>query len=388
MNIKEITKKNGTKVYRASVYLGVDRLTGKKARTTVTAQTKKGVKAKAREVQNKFIDNGYTVKEKVTVKTYKELVELWWDSYKNTIKVNTQHSTRSFLDIHLLPVFGSYRLDKITTPLIQQVVNKWADRANRNVKGAFSHYGMLHRLNKRILQYGVTMQLLEHNPANNVSVPRNKQSREKAKLKFLDKEELKQFLTYLDSLNLGKYQNLFDVVLYKFLLATGCRIGEALALEWSDIDLDNGNVNINKTLNLSHTTNAPKSKVGYRDISIDKATVLMLRQYKNRQRVQSMELVRTETTVFSVFTNKYASPFVLRERLMKHYKNAGVTNVAFHGLRHTHATMMLYAGIQPKDLQKRLGHSDISMTLNTYVHATEEGAKQSATFFEKAMSEL
>ena len=101
-----------------------------------------------------------------------------------------------------------------------------------------------------------------------------------------------------------------------------------------------------------------------------------------------MELVRTETTVFSVFTNKYASPFVLRERLMKHYKNAGVTNVAFHGLRHTHATMMLYAGIQPKDLQKRLGHSDISMTLNTYVHATEEGAKQSATFFEKAMSEL
>ena len=70
MNIKEVKKKNGTIVYRANVYLGTDRLTGKQARTTITANTKKGVKIKIREAINEFARNGYTVKKKVNVKTY------------------------------------------------------------------------------------------------------------------------------------------------------------------------------------------------------------------------------------------------------------------------------------------------------------------------------
>ena len=69
MNITEYKKKNGTIVYRSSVYLGVDKLTGKKARTTVTANTKKGVKIKAREAINAFVANGYCVKEKPTITT-------------------------------------------------------------------------------------------------------------------------------------------------------------------------------------------------------------------------------------------------------------------------------------------------------------------------------
>lgn len=86
MNITEYKKKNGTIVYRSSVYLGVDKLTGKKARTTVTASTKKGVKVKARQVQLEFEKNGHCVKEKPAITTYRELVVLWWESYKNTIK--------------------------------------------------------------------------------------------------------------------------------------------------------------------------------------------------------------------------------------------------------------------------------------------------------------
>ena len=78
MNIKEVKKKNGTIVYRANVYLGTDRLTGKKARKNITASTKKGVKTKAREAVNEFINNGYTTKTKATIKTYKELASLWW----------------------------------------------------------------------------------------------------------------------------------------------------------------------------------------------------------------------------------------------------------------------------------------------------------------------
>ena len=385
--IKKITKKNGTIVYRTNIYLGIDKATGKQARTTITANTKKGVKIKTREAINEFAHNGYTVKKKVNVKTYRELVSLWWDSYKNTVKPNTKKAVKSYLDAHLLSAFGEYRLDNLTTPVIQKQVNKWANKANRQSKNAFDSYHKLVGLNKRILKYGVSLQLLEHNPATDVIVPRKKQEK-KTEIKFLDKQELKQFLNYLDTLDQSKYKNLFNIVLYKTLLATGLRIGEAMALEWSDIDLDNGVIDVNKTLNNRIEINSPKSMASYRQISIDKATILMLKQYKNRQQVKAWELKKKKKIVFSNFTGKYFDPNNIRNQLYKHFKNAGVPNVRFHGLRHTHATLMLNAGMSPKDLQHRLGHSNITMTLNIYVHATKEGAKQGRNIFEMAINNL
>lgn len=387
MNITEYKKKNGATVYRASVYLGVDKLTGKKARTTVTANTKKGVKIKAREAVNAFAANGYSVKEKPTITTYRELVALWWESYKNTIKPNSQQSMEGIVRLHILPVFGDYRLDKLTTPIIQQQVNKWADKANKGEKGAYANYSFLNNINRRILQYGVTMQVIQHNPARDVIIPRKQQNKEH-KVKFFSNQELKQFLDYLEDLDQSSYENFFDYVLYKILLASGCRIGEALALEWSDIDLKKGTISISKTLNRYQETNTPKSKAGLREIDIDKATVSLLKQYKKRQQVQSWQLGRSEGIVFTPFTTKYAYACLLRKRLQSHFKAAGVPDISFHGFRHTHATIMLYAGIEAKDLQYRLGHSNISMTLNTYVHATKEGAKKAVSIFEAAISNL
>ncbi|MCY7110818.1 site-specific integrase [Streptococcus oralis] len=387
MNITEYKKKNGATVYRASVYLGVDKLTGKKARTTVTANTKKGVKIKAREAVNAFAANGYSVKEKPTITTYRELVALWWESYKNTIKPNSQQSMEGIVRLHILPVFGDYKLDKLTTPIIQQQVNKWADKANKGEKGAYANYSFLNNINRRILQYGVTMQAIKHNPARDVIIPRKQQNKEH-KVKFFSNQELKQFLDYLEDLDQSSYENFFDYVLYKTLLASGCRIGEALALEWSDIDLKKGTINISKTLNRYQETNTPKSKAGLREIDIDKATVSLLKQYKKRQQVQSWQLGRSEGIVFTPFTTKYAYACLLRKRLQSHFKAAGVPDISFHGFRHTHATIMLYAGIEAKDLQYRLGHSNISMTLNTYVHATKEGAKKAVSIFEAAISNL
>ncbi|RSI44347.1 tyrosine-type recombinase/integrase [Streptococcus cristatus] len=387
MNITEYKKKNGTTVYRASVYLGVDKLTGKKARTTVTASTKKGVKIKAREAVNAFAANGYSVKEKPTITTYRELVALWWESYKNTIKPNSQQSMEGIVRLHILPVFGDYKLDKLTTPIIQQQVNKWADKANKGEKGSYANYSFLNNINRRILQYGVTMQAIQHNPARDVIIPRKQQNKEH-KVKFFSNQELKQFLDYLEDLDQSSYENFFDYVLYKTLLASGCRIGEALALEWPDIDLKKGTISISKTLNRYQETNTPKSKAGLREIDIDKATVSLLKQYKKRQQVQSWQLGRSEGIVFTPFTTKYAYACLLRKRLQSHFKAAGVPDISFHGFRHTHATIMLYAGIEAKDLQYRLGHSNISMTLNTYVHATKEGAKKAVSIFEAAISNL
>ena len=388
MKITEVTKKNGATVYRASVYLGVDQVTGKKVKTKVTGRTHKEVKQKAQQEKIAFQKAGSTRQKAITIKNYQELATLWWESYKNTVKPNTQGNVRALIDNHILPTFGEYKLDKLTTPLIQSIINKLADKANRGEEGAFLHYDMIHALNKRILQYGVTMQAIPFNPARDVVLPRNTQKAKRQKLKHFDNQELKKFLVYLDNLDSCKYRYYYDVTLYKFLLATGCRINEALALSWSDIDLDNAVVHITKTLNRDLEINSPKSKASYRDIDIDQATVSMLKQYKLRQTKEAWKIGQRESVVFSDFIHEYTSIVKLKKRLLTHFKRADVPNIGFHGFRHTHASLLLNSGIPYKELQHRLGHSQISMTMDTYSHLSKENAKKAVSFYETALKAL
>ncbi|MGT2801034.1 integrase/recombinase [Streptococcus satellite phage Javan292] len=386
MNIKEVKKKNGSIVYRASIYLGIDSLTGKKVRTTVTAPTKKGVQKKTKLAIHNFLTNGATVAETVSIETYDELVSLWWDSYKYTVKENTRQDMKGYLKKHIRPAFGKYKLKKITTPIIQRQVNQWANAANKGEAGAFADYHFLHAVNRRILQYGVAMQALPSNPARDVLVPR-KAPRDKEPIKYLDDENLKKFLVYLDSLP-NTYQNNFDTVLYKLLLATGLRISEALALEWSDIDLQQATLEVNKTLTRSRSVNSPKSKTSNRILDLDKKTVLMLRLYKNRQQEKAREIGATPTVVFSKLTSKYMPQNTALLRLKQHIKSAGVTDIAFHGFRHTHASLLLNAGLPYKELQHRLGHASISMTMDIYSHLSKENMKKAASVFETALDSL
>ena len=388
MQIKQITKKDGSIVYRANVYLGVDKVTGKDVKTSITGRTKKEVKQKTKEAEIAFLQNGSTRFQASNITTYKELVSLWWESYKHTVKPNTQLNVRRLLDNHILPLFGSYKLDKLTTPLIQNVVNKLADKTNKGEEGAFLYYDSLHALNKRILQYGVVMQAIPFNPAREVILPRNTQKAKREKIKHFDNQELKKFLDYLDSLNLNKFRYYYENTLYKFLLATGCRINEALALSWSDIDLENSVVHITKTLNYKQETNSPKSKSSLRDIDINQATVSMLKQYKRRQVQEAWQLGRSETVVFSDFIHEYPNNRTLQTRLRTHFKRAKVTNIGFHGFRHTHASLLLNSGIPYKELQHRLGHSTLSMTMDVYSHLSKENAKKAVSFYETALKSL
>lgn len=388
MQIKQITKKDGSIVYRANVYLGVDKVTGKDVKTNITGRTKKEVKQKTKEAEIAFLQNGSTRFQASNITTYKELASLWWESYKHTVKPNTQLNVRRLLDNHILPLFGSYKLDKLTTPLIQNVVNKLADKTNKGEEGAFLYYDSLHALNKRILQYGVVMQAIPFNPAREVILPRNIQKAKREKVKHFDNDELKSFLKYLDTLDVSRYRYYYEITLYKFLLATGCRINEALALSWSDIDLDNAVVHITKTLNYKQETNSPKSKSSLRDIDIDQATVSMLKQYKRRQVQEAWQLGRSETVVFSDFIHEYPNNRTLQTRLRTHFKRAKVTNIGFHGFRHTHASLLLNSGIPYKELQHRLGHSTLSMTMDIYSHLSKESAKKAVSFYETALKAL
>jgi len=388
MKITEYKKKDGTTVYRANIYLGIDQVTGKDVKTSITARTRKEVKQKAKEAEIDFIQNGSTRFKEATIKTYKELAELWWESYKHTVKPNTQGNMSKILNKHILPLFGAYKLDKLTTPLIQKIINKLAGKTNNREQGAYLHYEKIHTVNKRILQYGVVMKAIPFNPAREVILPRNTQKEKRQKIKHFDNIELKRFLDYLDNLDSDRYRYFYEKTLYNFLLATGCRINEALALEWSDIDLDRAVVHVTKTLNRKQEVNSPKSKSSYRDIDIDPKTVTILKQYKRRQTQEAWKIGQTEKVVFSDFIHEYPNNSTLFTRLKTHFKRAKVPNIGFHGFRHTHASLLLNAGIPYKELQHRLGHSTLAMTMDTYSHLSKESAKKAVSFYETALGSL
>ena len=134
--------------------------------------------------------------------------------------------------------------------------------------------------------------------------------------------------------------------------------------------------------------NSPKSKSGYRDIDIDQQTATMLKRYQRKQTQEAWKLGRTETVVFSDFIKAYPSSKAASGRLRTHFKKAGVNNIGFHGFRHTHASLLLNSGIPYKELQHRLGHSTLSMTMDTYSHLSKENAKKATSFYEQALKSI
>ncbi|HEL1075706.1 TPA: site-specific integrase [Streptococcus equi subsp. zooepidemicus] len=381
MKIKPITKKNGTIVYRANVYLGTDQVTGKKAKTSVTGRTRKEVKQKAKHAQDEFISNGYTVTKVVPIKNYQELAELWLESYQLTVKPQTFIATKRMLCNHLIPVFGALRLNKLSVNYIQNFIN--------DLSSELVHYSVVHSINRRVLQYGVSLQLLPFNPARDVMLPKVPKKENKA-IKFIAPEDLKALMAYMEKLANKKFSYFFDYVLYSVLLATGCRFGEVVALEWSDIDLDNGTISITKNYSrLLKLIGTPKSKAGVRVISIDKKTINLLRLYKNRQRQLFIETgARVSAVVFSTPLKEYQNMATRQESLDRRITEVGIPRFTFHAFRHTHASLLLNAGISYKELQYRLGHATLAMTMDIYGHLSMDKEKEAVSYYEKAINSL
>lgn len=381
MKIKPITKKNGTIVYRANVYLGTDQITGKKAKTSVTGRTRKEVKQKAKHAQDEFISNGYTVTKVVPIKNYQELAELWLESYQLTVKPQTFIATKRMLYNHLIPVFGALKLNKLSVSYIQGFIN--------DLSRELVHYSVVHSINRRVLQYGVSLQLLPFNPARDVILPKVPKRENKA-IKFIAPEDLKALMTYMEKLANKKFSHFFDYVLYSVLLATGCRFGEVVAIEWSDIDLDNGTISITKNYSrLLKLIGTPKSKAGVRVISIDKKTINLLRLYKNRQRQLFIETgAHVSAVVFATPTKEYQNMATRQGSLDRRCAEIGIPRFTFHAFRHTHASLLLNAGISYKELQYRLGHATLAMTMDIYSHLSMDKEKEAVSYYEKAINSL
>ena len=151
-----------------------------------------------------------------------------------------------------------------------------------------------------------------------------------------------------------------------------------------------GLLTLTKLMSEKEKTNSPKSKAGKRKIPIDRNTVLMLRLYKARQHQCFIEHGYGGKMAEHVFSNGLVLSTVvgLQNVLTKHLKLAGLPYLTLHAFRHTHASLLLNAGISYKELQQRLGHSTLAMTMDTYSHLFDDTEKEVVNFFEKAMANL
>ncbi len=163
--------------------------------------------------------------------------------------------------------------------------------------------------------------------------------------------------------------------LFYIAVTAGLRQGEILGLLWSDLEWGTGNLRVQRQLQrVRHKGlifNEPKSASGRRLIVLGPTTLERLQEHKDRQNNQRQGFAEEWQAFDLIFTKPNGSPIDPRG-LLRNFKsiikNAGLPDIRFHDLRHTAATMMLQCGVHPKIVQERLGHSSISITLDTYSH--------------------
>jgi len=175
---------------------------------------------------------------------------------------------------------------------------------------------------------------------------------------------------------------------YFFILQTGVRTGEMVGLKWEDIDFEKNIISIRRSMEFRYTTGEwrvgpPKTKHGYREIPITKANREMLLGLKKQ--AEAGRYVLDEFKEF-VFINRKGMPTknsTYDVHIAKLTKKAEIENFSMHTLRHTFATRCIEAGMRPKTLQQILGHSSINITMNLYVHVTDEEKSKEMLKFEE-----
>lgn len=379
---KQYTKKNGSKAWMFnSLYLGVD-ISGKKIRVTRRGfPTLKAAKLEATKLRTAF-DNGEYDK-KTTENTFQEIYELWFDSYKKTVKESTSIATERYMTLHVLPTFGSYKLNQITPKMAQQAVNEWADK--------LQVYKVILQYVVKIMDFAINLGLIEVNPFDKVIRPKVKKTRKEKEVKFYTVEEVQKVMKVLEDRAFNTNQAnklyyffaLFDQTFYRLLAFSGLRGGEALALTWKDIDFEEKTLTVSK--NLSQTKNgfavsSPKTKSSYRTISLDDKTIRTLKRWQLKEKeLLFSNRVKGCEIVFPDLNGQYLNRQNIYMRSQRVAKFAGLPDIGTHGWRHTHSSMLFEAGASMKEAQVRLGHSSIEMTMNIYTHVTKKVTTETAT---------
>lgn len=288
----------------------------------------------------------------------------WFNDYKSlSIGINTRTNYLSRINTHIIPKLGHYKLNDITNNTIQNFYN---DLINKEKLNPSSAKKILETLNN-CFKYAQKNKLIYTIPTEIETIKLIKKE-----VEFWDEKELKFFLREIEN------TYLYTPILIATM--TGVRVGELCGIRWCDVYLENGYININnqviqdkisKKLILSSILKTSTSK---RSISIPKILIQNL-SFIKRQILPS----ECDFVVLSRQNTMCNPRNISMEFTKKVAKYQNIKQISIHSLRHTHATLLISNGENIKIISDRLGHKDISITLNTYTHVIDDMKKDTAT---------
>lgn len=306
--------------------------------------TKRGFQTKreAKEFEAEFIRKAQGTADM----TMKSLAEIYLEDRKQNVKESSYLAISTTFRVYILPLLGDKLLSDITPNVIREWQNHIGGVDKKVGHGALSQ-STLQTINRRLssaLTFAVKYYGLQRNP---FTVTGNTGKREK-RLEFWDKAE---FDTFLAAVSHPLYRALFLLLFY-----SGMRIGEALALEKSDIE---GNtISITKTRNRNWHVTPPKTKSSVRTISIPDIAMSPLKEVCQRMPDTQQVFPVTYTTCLHHFRRAVSA--------------SGVRPLTIHSLRHAHASLLIANGVPITAVSKRLGHTSPQITLSVYSHATKD----------------
>lgn len=294
---------------------------------------------------------------------YNEILDLWLQSVKINIKESTYARYSHLIDTHIRTHLGKYQISKISTQLVEEFIKKQLSNGRLKDGGALSPKTVTDILT-------IVKSSMEYAKYNNWNVISNlgklTVKKKDKEMRVLNLSEQKALLRIL----------LHDMDLYKFgvvlSLYTGIRVGELCALQWEDISLSNSILKVRKTMqriqdtNVSATTKTkiiitePKSQCSIRDIPLPPFVVDIAKQFASTPKA----------FILSGEKDKYIEPRTMQNRFKALVMESKIDDANFHCLRHTFATRCVEVGFEIKSLSEILGHANVNITLNRYVHSS------------------
>ncbi|RSK28522.1 site-specific integrase [Bacillus sp. HMF5848] len=382
-SIKEYVKVDGKKYYYFKIYIGVNPLTGKPDYTTRRGfRTKKEAELALARMKLEISKGTF---RKQTAETFQDVYDLWIEQYKKKVEESTFVKTAGIFRNHILPKMGDYRIAKIDYDICEKHVNEWAEKLKsvRIVKSYAS----------KILDYAIKKQIIQTNPFSLVEIPQKTQEEnideaDNVIENFYNKEQLLHFFQCMK-----QESNTKAYVLFHLLAYSGMRKGEALALNWNDINFNKKEIRINKALSQGTKNRLyfkPTKTEVPRTISMDSATMEILREWKKKQRqelnILGYNSVQPKQLVFSNKKNEVLQPSITTKWLNAVIKKYQLPFLTTHGFRHTHCSLLVASHVSIKEAQVRLGHKDFKTTMNVYAHVSKQANEDVVTKLESYMA--
>lgn len=306
----------------------------------------------------------------------------WFEVYKKG-KHSQVHDYGVELAVKLVEqYFAGVKLKDLTRDMYQRFLNTFGEtHATGTVKNR-------HIFIKECIKNAIEDGVITRDPTYKAVIKGKKDKKDEV-LKYLNLEEVKALITEIKKDMKPRYMARYIIL---FAIATGARVAEIIGLTWDCVDFENKTIMINKTWNYKFTNDfsSTKNYASMRTITIDKDTCDMLKELKNTQNKLAIKtgLRNTKNLCFVNTRMELSVPRSINKTLKGLCRKAGIMEITFHGLRHTHASMLLYQGVNIKYLSRRLGHNDIVTTLQTYSHVLDEMEQKESRIVDEMMEKL